>query len=93
MIPDEQASPALKAALDLARTPAGTVDNVMRVHSHRPHTMLGHVKLYRAALHDDANTVPMWLQETIASYVSLINQCAYSYANHWANTIWSDTLG
>ncbi len=85
MIPDEQASPALKAALDLARTPAGTVDNVMRVHSHRPHTMLGHVKLYRAALHDDANTVPMWLQETIASYVSLINQCAYSYANHWAN--------
>ena len=85
MSPDEQASPALKAALDLARTPAGTVDNVMRVHSHRPHTMLGHVKLYRAALHDDANTVPMWLQETIASYVSLINQCAYSYANHWAN--------
>lgn len=85
MISDQDASPELKAALDLARTPAGTVDNVMRVHSHRPNTMLGHVKLYRAALHDAGNTVPEWFQETIASYVSLINRCDYSYANHWAN--------
>jgi uncharacterized peroxidase-related enzyme len=85
MITDEQASPELKAVLDLARTPSGTVDNVMRVHSHRPNTMVGHVKLYRAVLHDASNTVPEWFQETIASYVSLINQCDYSYANHWAN--------
>ena len=41
--------------------------------------------LYKAALHDDANTLPMWLQETIASYVSVLNDCGYSYANHWAN--------
>jgi uncharacterized peroxidase-related enzyme len=85
MISDQDASPELKAVLDLARTPSGTVDNVMRVHSHRPHTMIGHVKLYRAVLHDAGNTVPEWLQETIASFVSLINQCDYSYANHWAN--------
>ena len=85
MISDQDASPELKAALELARTPAGTVDNVMRVHSHRPSTMVGHVKLYRAALHDASNTVPEWFQETIASYVSLINRCDYSYANHWAN--------
>ena len=85
MISDQDASPELKAALELARTPAGTVDNVMRVHSHRPSTMVGHVKLYRAALHDAGNTVPEWFQETIASYVSLINRCDYSYANHWSN--------
>ena len=85
MISDQDASPELKAALELARTPSGTVDNVMRVHSHRPSTMVGHVKLYRAALHDASNTVPEWFQETIASYVSLINRCDYSYANHWAN--------
>lgn len=85
MIPDHLASPEWKAALGVARTPAGTVDNVMRVHSHRPNTMLGHVKLYRAVLHDDANTVPMWFQETIASYVSLINSSHYSYSNHWKN--------
>jgi uncharacterized peroxidase-related enzyme len=85
MISDADASTDLRAALDLARTPHGTVDNVMRVHSLRPATMRGHVALYRAALHDDANTLPMWLQEIIASYVSILNDCPYSLANHWAN--------
>jgi len=85
MIADDDASPELRAALTQARTPHGTVDNVMRVHSLRPNTMLGHLRLYRAALHDDVNTLPMWLQETVASYVSILNDCAYSLANHWAN--------
>ena len=85
MIADEDADQTLKTALDWARTPHGTVDNVMRVHSLRPSTMHGHVVLYRACLHDDANTVAMWFQEVIASYVSALNKCPYSYANHWAN--------
>lgn len=85
MLSDQEADADLLSALSLARTPHGTVDNVMRVHSLRPNTMRGHVKLYRAALHDDANTVPMWLQEVIASYVSMLNRCPYSLANHWAN--------
>ena len=85
MIEDQDANPELLEVLKLARTPHGTVDNVMRVHSLRPNTMKGHVVLYRAALHDDANTLPMWLQEVIGSYVSLLNRCDYSYSNHWAN--------
>ncbi len=85
MISDEDANTDLKDILDLARTPHGTVDNVMRVHSLRPNTMKGHVVLYRACLHDQANTVPMWFQEVISSYVSTLNTCPYSYANHWAN--------
>ncbi len=85
MISDEDANDTLKEALDLARTPHGTVDNVMRVHSLRPSTMNGHVVLYRACLHDASNTVPMWFQEVISSYVSTLNDCPYSYANHWAN--------
>ena len=85
MIADEDADQNLLDVLQLARTPHGTVDNVMRVHSLRPNTMHGHVVLYRAALHDDANTLPMWLQETISSYVSMLNDCPYSLANHWAN--------
>lgn len=85
MISDEEADMELREVLDLARTPHGTVDNVMRVHSLRPNTMRGHVVLYRACLHDAANTVPMWFQEVISSYVSTLNDCAYSYANHWAN--------
>lgn len=85
MISDEEADDALLDTLKLARTPHGTVDNVMRVHSLRPNTMRGHLVLYRAALHDDANTLPEWLQETISSYVSILNDCPYSLANHWAN--------
>ena len=82
---DDHADKNLRDALDSARTPHGTVDNVMRVHGLRPATMRGHVALYRAALHDDANTLPMWLQETLGSYVSILNSCDYSLANHWAN--------
>lgn len=85
VIGDAEAGPDLRSALNSARTPHGTVDNVMRVHSHRPNTMMGHVVLYRAALHDDANTLPAWFQETVASYVSVLNDCTYSYANHWKN--------
>ena len=85
MINDDDADADLKEALDAARTPHGTIDNVMRVHSLRPNTMLGHMKLYRAVLHDEANTLPTWLQEVIGSYVSALNECEYSYANHWKN--------
>lgn len=85
MIADDDADAAQSEALELARTPHGTVDNVMRVHALRPSTMTGHVTLYRSILHDDRNTLPAWLQETIGSYVSMLNSCEYSFANHWAN--------
>ncbi|WMS44692.1 peroxidase-related enzyme [Acuticoccus sp. MNP-M23] len=87
MLSDDEAGPDLKAELDNARTPHGTVDNVMRVHSLRPATMAGHVALYRAALHNDANTLPGWLSEMVASYVSALNECPYSFANHFANAV------
>ncbi len=85
MISDEDADAVLSEALEHARTPHGTVDNVMRVHSLRPNTMRGHVTLYRACLHDGGNSIPQWFQEVLGSYVSKLNDCAYSYANHWAN--------
>ena len=85
MLSDAEAGDDLLDALALARTPHGTVDNVMRVHSLRPSTLRGHVALYRAALHDDTNTLSPWLQECIASWVSILNDCPYSLANHWAN--------
>ncbi len=85
MISDADANTELREVLGLSRTPHGTVDNVMRVHSLRPSTMRGHVVLYRAVLHDEANTLPAWLQEVISTFVSVLNNCTYSYANHWAN--------
>ena len=85
MIQDSDADPELKQILDQARTPHGTVDNVMRVHSLRPNTMKGHMVLYRSCLHDHSNTIPQWFQETISSYLSILNNCEYSLANHWHN--------
>ena len=82
---DEVSSPELAACLDAVRGPSGDVGNVMRVHSLRPHTMMGHQALYMSVLHHDANQLPMWFQEVIASWVSILNRCDYSLANHFAN--------
>ena len=83
--PDDAADADLKSKLDQVRAPNGTVDNVMRVHSLRPHTMIGHYSLYMSVLHNEGNTLPDWLLETVASYTSMLNNCAYSLANHWSN--------
>ena len=85
MLGDAEAGPELDSALQRVRSPAGTVDNVMRVHSLRPSTMTGHHALYMSVLHDDANVLPGWFLETVASYVSILNHCPYSLTNHWAN--------
>ncbi len=85
MIALEDASGKLKDMYELAKTPAGTVDNVMRAHSLRPHSMQGHLALYRNVLHNPDNTLPFWFLEVVASYVSMSNNCAYSLTHHWAN--------
>ncbi len=85
MIPDEEATGLVKEMYEKVRTPHGTVDNVMRVHSLRPHTMEGHVVLYRSVLHNPANTLPLWFLEVVASYTSIINNCAYSLTHHFTN--------
>jgi uncharacterized peroxidase-related enzyme len=85
MIPLEEAQGALATAYQKVRTPHGTVDNVMKAHSLRPHTMEGHVALYRSVLHNPDNTLPFWYLEVVASYVSMLNACAYSLTHHWSN--------
>lgn len=85
MIPDDEADETLKPFFDRVRTPHGTVDNVMRVHSLRPHTMDGHVVLYRSVLHNPDNTLPFWFLEVVASYVSILNNCNYSLSHHFTN--------
>ena len=85
IIAESEADSALLEKLDQVRAPNGTVDNVMKVHSLRPQTMIGHHSLYMSVLHHPDNTLPSWLLETIASYTSLLNRCSYSFANHWSN--------
>ena len=60
MVEDEEADDQLKQIFDVARTPHGTLDNVMRIHSLRPATMIGHLTLYKSVLHSDEITLPLW---------------------------------
>ncbi len=85
MIPESEASGVLREMYDNAETPHGTVDNVMKVHSLRPHTMAGHVALYKSVLHHPDITLPLWFLEVVASYTSIKNRCEYSLTHHFMN--------
>ena len=85
MIPESEATGSLREMYEQARTPHGTVDNVMKVHSLRPHTMQGHIALYRSVLHHPCITLPVWFLEVVASYTSIKNNCDYSLAHHFHN--------
>ena len=85
MIPEDEATGELRKLYAEAMTPHGTVDNVMKVHSLRPHTMHGHVTLYRSVLHHPDITLPLWFLEVVASYVSINNDCRYSLTHHFMN--------
>ena len=85
MISDSEAADTVKEMLDGARTPHGTADNVLRVHSLRPQTMHGHVTLYRSVLHHQDNTIPLWFLEPAGTYTSMLNGCEYSVTHHSSN--------
>jgi uncharacterized peroxidase-related enzyme len=60
------------------------VDNVLKIHSLRPHTLEAHMALYKNVLHHRGNSLPKWLLETIGIFVSLLNGCSYCVEHHFA---------
>ncbi len=58
------------------------VDNIMTAHSLRPHTLVGHMTLYKHVLHHPRNTVPKWFLECLGIYTSMLNKCEYCVAHH-----------
>ena len=83
MIEDKDATGVVKDMYDKARSPHGTVDNVMRCQSLRPHTIAGHMSIYKSVLHNPDNTLPFWFLEIVASYTSIVNECKYSLTHHF----------
>lgn len=83
-ISPEEATGKLKEMYDRVSTPNKRVDNILMVHSLRPHTLEGHMQLYKNVLHHSNNTLPKWFLETIGVYVSLLNKCAYCVDHHFA---------
>jgi uncharacterized peroxidase-related enzyme len=80
----EQAEGRLRELYERVAGPGGKVDNVLRVHSLRPHTLEAHIALYKSVLHHSGNRLPKWLLETIGVYVSLLNGCTYCVEHHFA---------
>ncbi len=76
-IPYESSSGYLRTLYDRIKGSDNNVDNIMMAHSLRPHTMDGHMVIYKNVLHHYANSLPKWFLETIGVWVSLLNQCNY----------------
>lgn len=79
----ESSGGRLRKIYDRVRGPDGQIDNILRLHSLRPHTLEGHLALYKSALHHTGNRLPVWLLEAIGTYVSLLNGCDYCLNHHF----------
>lgn len=62
----------------------GQVDRLLVAHSLRPHTLEGHMALYRAVLHHPHNSLDPAFAEAIAVLVSRVNRCDYCVDHHTA---------
>ena len=82
VIGPEQASGRLAKIYQQVSGPDGQVDNVLQIHSLRPHSLEGHMALYKAVLHHPRNKLPTWILESIGVLVSLLNNCAYCARHH-----------
>ena len=74
----------LKAIYERVKGPNNNIDNILMAHSLRPHTLEGHMTLYKYVLHHPGNTLPKWLLEAVGVYVSILNNCAYCVNHHYA---------
>ncbi len=82
IVPYEESEGELRRIYDVVKGASGQIDNVVKVHSLRPHTLEGHYALYRSVLHHPANEMPPWFLESLGVYTSILNGCGYSAAHH-----------
>ena len=82
VIAPAQASGRLQKIYQRVKAPGGQVDNVLQVHSLRPHTLEGHMAIYKAVLHHSSNQLPEWYLEALGVLVSRLNGCSYCATHH-----------
>ena len=74
----------LKTLYDRVKGPDDNVDNIMMMHSLRPHSMEGHMAIYKYVLHHSGNTIPRWFLEVLGVWVSSLNECNYCVEHHFS---------
>jgi len=84
LISYQESKGKLRRLYDKVTGPNHNVDNIMMVHGLRPHTMTGHMSLYKNVLHNANNTLPKWYLEVLGVYVSMLNECEYCVEHHYA---------
>lgn len=83
-IPYEDADKDLKRVYNKVKGPNNNIDNVLLIHSLRPHSLVGHMALYKNVLHNSNNKLPKWYLESIGVYVSYLNRCNYCVEHHFS---------
>lgn len=83
-IPYGESKGRLREIYDRIKGPGNTVDNILTVHGQRPHTLEGHMALYKNVLHHFANQTPKWTLEMLGVYTSMLNGCDYCVRHHRA---------
>lgn len=83
-VPFEEATGKLKKLYERVTGPNNNVDNIMMAHSLRPHSMEGHMAMYKAVLHHSGNKIPKWFLEVLGVWVSSLNRCGYCVEHHFA---------
>lgn len=76
VIDEGKASGKLKRTYDEQAKLAGSVANILKIHSLAPHILSSHLELYQAIMHTPG-AIPRRLRELIAVRVSSLNQCHY----------------
>jgi len=79
----EQATGKLKQIYKRVAGPNGKIDSILSSHSLRPHTLEGHMRLYKNVLHHNANQLPKSQLEALGVFVSMLNQCDYCVEHHY----------
>lgn len=78
----EDATGKLRATYDRIAGRKESIDNILIVHGLRPHTLSGHLALYKSVLHHTSNRLPVWFLEAVGVLVSRINGCTYCETHH-----------
>jgi len=88
----EEADKVLKSIYNRVKGPGNKIDNILMAHSLRPHSLTGHMALYKNVIHHTNNTLPKWYLESLGVFVSFINQCDYCVKHHFEGLkrLWDD---
>ena len=80
----DEAEGKVKTLYDRVKGPDNNVDNIMMMHSLRPHSMEAHMTMYKYVHHHTGNSIPKWFLETLGVWVSRLNDCDYCVEHHFS---------